>query len=162
MKRRFHNQKNISLFHPPFSTIRLQLWQIIRPSDCVTVGDRPILGYQVIRHIHIGHTEELKWRKHLPFYQVAGPPRVSFLLFQAPKGIFYIYLFYCKTMALAMRPPTGIRLLTGTRSLLSKDKDKDSSGSSGRNDSAYLKRREQVRKAQRWIHTHGRPHLCQG
>ncbi|PCH04128.1 Hypothetical protein PENO1_029080 [Penicillium occitanis (nom. inval.)] len=52
-------------------------------------------------------------------------------------------------MALAMRPPSSIHSLTGTRSLLSKDKDKDSSSSSGRNDSAYLKRREQVRRAQR-------------
>lgn len=52
-------------------------------------------------------------------------------------------------MALAMRPPTSAHLLTGTRSLLSKDKEKDSSSSSGRNESAYLKRREQVRKAQR-------------
>lgn len=52
-------------------------------------------------------------------------------------------------MGLAIQPPTGVDLLTGTRSIPSTDKDKDPSRSSGVNESAYLKRREQVRRAQR-------------
>lgn len=59
-------------------------------------------------------------------------------------------------MTLNMRPQTSVHLLTETRSLISKDKAQDSS-LSDRNESTYLRRREQVRKAQRYSHALTKP-----